>query len=108
MSMESTPATKKADKVAKTANGLADEADTKISQMARKAESAARRAETALHDGVETLRVQSRVMADEAAKRFDETHKMVAERVRERPITGVLAAAGLGLIVGLLLGGRRR
>ncbi len=97
----------KASKVAtKTANGLADKADSKITELARKAEAAARRAETVLHDGVETLRTQSRVYVDQAAERFETAQEAVREQVRERPITGLLAAAGVGFLLGLLVARR--
>lgn len=103
-----TPAASKASqRVAKTANGVADKADTKITELARRAEEAARRAEAALHDGVDTLRTQSRVYADQAIDRIEHAQTVVSERVREKPITGVLAAAGVGLVIGLLLSGRR-
>jgi len=100
--------TSKSAKVAKTANGIAEKADTKITELARRAESAAQRAEEILHDGVETLRVQSRVYADQAAEQMERAQRVVSERVRERPITGLLAAAGVGLLLGLILSSGRR
>lgn len=106
MSMETQPPAPKADKLSKTANGLANKADTKISDMARKAEAAARRAETVLHDGVETLRTQGRAYADEAIQRFETAQEQVREQVRERPITGLMAAAGVGFLLGLLVARR--
>jgi ElaB/YqjD/DUF883 family membrane-anchored ribosome-binding protein len=96
-----------AKKIDKTANGLADKAETRISKLADRAESAARRAETVLHDGVETLRTQTRAYADQAADRIEKAQKVVSEQVREKPLTGIAIAAGAGLLVGLLLGSRR-
>lgn len=108
MPIENTPALSKtkADKIAKTADGIAERADGKISDLARKAESAARRAETVLHDGVETLRTQSRVYADTAVQKFEDAQTVVREQVRERPITGLMAAAGVGFLLGLLVSRR--
>ena len=54
MSVE-TPATAAnaaATKIRKTADGVADHAETRIAKLADRAESAARKAETVLHDGV--------------------------------------------------------
>jgi ElaB/YqjD/DUF883 family membrane-anchored ribosome-binding protein len=109
MSIESTPTETqtKVNKLTKTADGLADRADGKIADLARKAESAARRAETVLHDGVETLRSQSRAYADQAVQKFESAQVSVREQVRERPITGLLAAAGVGFLLGLLVARRR-
>ena len=105
MSMD-TPTTPKPDKLTKTANGLANKADTKITDLARKAEAAARKAETVLHDGVETLRTQSRVYADTAAQKFETAQETVREQVREKPLTGLMAAAGVGFLLGLLVARR--
>jgi ElaB/YqjD/DUF883 family membrane-anchored ribosome-binding protein len=102
-----TSAAKTASKLSKKANGVADKADDKITEIARRAESAARRAEAVLHDGMDTLRVQTRNYADQAVERIERAQTVVSERVREKPITGVLAAAGVGLIIGMLLSGRR-
>jgi len=106
MTIENTPSAPKPDKLTKTANGLANKADSKISDLARKAETAARRAETVLHDGVETLRTQSRVYADQAVEKFEHAQESVREQVRERPLTGLLAAAGVGFLLGLLVARR--
>ena len=105
-------------KITKTANGLADQADkaasragdqaeSRIAKLADKAEAAARRAETVLHDGIETLRTQTRAYADQAADRMETAQRVVTERVREKPLTGVAIAAGVGLVVGMLIGSRR-
>jgi ElaB/YqjD/DUF883 family membrane-anchored ribosome-binding protein len=67
----------------------------------------ARRAERAIHEGIESLRSQSRGYADTAAERFDTTQRYVVDRVHERPLTSTLAALGVGVLVGFLLSGRR-
>jgi ElaB/YqjD/DUF883 family membrane-anchored ribosome-binding protein len=94
-------------KISKTANGLADQAESRISKLADRAERAAHRAETVLHDGIETLRTQTRVYADQAADRIERTQQAVSEQVREKPLTGLAIAAGAGLVLGLLIGSRR-
>ena len=101
-------ATSKARKIDKAANGLAERADRKISNLADRAESAAKRAEAVLHDGVETLRSHTQAYTDAAAQKLDTARTVVSDKVRERPLTGLLAAAGVGLLLGMLIGGRRR
>jgi ElaB/YqjD/DUF883 family membrane-anchored ribosome-binding protein len=103
-----TSAASKAAKIDKAANGLAKTADRKISQLADRAETAARRAESVLHDGVEALRVHTQEYADAAAQKFDAAKTVARDKVRERPLTGILAAAGVGLLLGMLIAGRRR
>src|SRR3954471_11395227 len=103
-----TPATpaKTKTKIAKTTDGLANRAEDKIHDLARRAETAARRAETVLHDGIETLRTQSRVYADQAAEKIGEAQEAPRSRVRERPLTAIAAAAGVGFLIGLLVARR--
>jgi ElaB/YqjD/DUF883 family membrane-anchored ribosome-binding protein len=109
MTTESAPApAPKARKIDKAANGLASTADRKISQLADRAESAARRAETILHDGVAALKTHTQAYADAAAQKFDAAKTVTRDKVRERPLTGLLAAAGVGLLLGMLIAGRRR
>ena len=69
---------------------------------------AAKRADTVMRDSVETLRAQTRAYADTAAERFETAQKLVVEHVRERPISSALTALGAGIVVGVLLAGRRR
>ena len=68
---------------------------------------AARRAERAIRDGVESLRSQTRGYTEDAEQRFDDAQRYVVERVKERPVTATLAGLGVGLLLGLLLSGRR-
>jgi ElaB/YqjD/DUF883 family membrane-anchored ribosome-binding protein len=68
----------------------------------------ARRAEKAIHEGIETLRANSRGYVDTAGDRFDEAQKYVVERVHEKPMSATLAALGIGVVVGLLLSSGRR
>lgn len=96
-----------ATKVKKTANGLADQAESRINTLADRAETAASRAEAVLHDGIETLRRQTRVYVDQAAERIERAQQAVSDQVREKPLTGLAIAAGAGLVLGLLIGSRR-
>ncbi len=120
MTTEPAPAQAKAAKIVKTANGAARKADRKITSLSReadhdinslahRAEAAAKRAESALHDGVEALRGHTQAYVETAARSLDDARAVVSDKVRERPLTGLLAAAGVGLLLGLLIGsGRRR
>lgn len=60
----------------------------------------------AMHDGVETLRAQSRAYADTASQYYDDAQRYVVERVKERPVTATLAGLGVGVLLGLLLARR--
>lgn len=44
---------------------------------------------------------------DEASLRLDEAQRYVSERVRERPVQSTAIAVGVGVLIGLLLAGRR-
>ncbi len=67
---------------------------------------AIKRIETALADGFETVRAQSRTYTDTAGQSFDDAQKYVVERVKEKPVTATLAGLGVGLLLGLLLSSR--
>ncbi len=53
-------------------------------------------------------KVRGREYYDEAAEKFDEAQRYVVERVQERPIQSTAIALGVGVVLGLLLAGRRR
>lgn len=53
-------------------------------------------------------RVKGREYYDDASERFDEAQRYLTERVQERPIQSTAIALGVGVVLGLLLAGRRR
>jgi len=59
-------------------------------------------------DYYEEARVRGREYYDDAAERLDEAQRYLTERVQERPVQSTAIALGVGLILGLLLAGRRR
>ena len=76
-------------------------------------------AEAALRQRGEVLREKARVYYDEArvrgreyyddaAERFDEAQRYIVERVQERPVQSTAIALGVGVVLSLLLAGRRR
>lgn len=90
-------------KARQAANGVADAAAAAETRIAE----AARRAEAIIRDGVETLRAQTRAYADTAAERIETAQKVVVDHVREKPVQSTLTAFGIGLVLGVLLAGRR-
>jgi ElaB/YqjD/DUF883 family membrane-anchored ribosome-binding protein len=62
----------------------------------------------AVQDGLEQIRSQSRVYADNASQQIEQAQQYVTERVRERPLAATGAAFGLGVLIGLLLSSGRR
>jgi ElaB/YqjD/DUF883 family membrane-anchored ribosome-binding protein len=64
---------------------------------------AIKRIETALADGFETVRAQSRTYTDTASQSIDDASKYVVDRVKEKPVTATLAGLGVGLLLGYLL-----
>jgi ElaB/YqjD/DUF883 family membrane-anchored ribosome-binding protein len=56
----------------------------------------------------ETARERGREYYDDAAERLDEAQRYVVERVQERPLQSTAIALGVGMVLGLLLAGRRR
>jgi len=94
------------------ANSLASEtaakADKTILEAEKNIHELAERAERVVNDGLERLRVQSRVYAEEAERSLETAQKYVTERVHEKPVATTLIALGIGMFLGLLLSGRRR
>ncbi len=52
--------------------------------------------------------MRGREYYDDAAERLDEAQRYVVERVQERPLQSTAVALGVGLVLGMLLAGRRR
>ena len=90
------------------ASETADKADKIIRDAETNVHEFAQTAERVVNDGLEKLRVQSRVYAEEAERSIESAQKYVTERVHERPVTTTLAALGIGMLLGLMLSGRRR
>ena len=95
-----------------SANNSRDEAlgalDESRAAAERSIQDLARRAEKAIHEGIETLRSQSRGYVDTAGDRLDVAQRYVVDRVHEKPMSATLAALGIGVLVGVLLSGGRR
>lgn len=100
MSVE-TPPMSATDKPVDSVNGSSDANESRFAEAAKKAEHIVR-------DSVETLRAQTRAYADTAAERLDTAQRIVVEHVRERPLSSTLTALGAGIVLGVLLAGRRR
>ena len=43
-----------------------------------------------------------------AGEQFDVAQKYVVDRVQERPVAATLTALGVGVLIGVLISGRRR
>jgi ElaB/YqjD/DUF883 family membrane-anchored ribosome-binding protein len=81
----------------------ADLARAKLAQGRAALREAAMRVERNLHDGVDTVRAQSRAYIDNAGQHMDEAQRYVVDRVRERPVAATLAGLGVGILLGMLL-----
>ena len=90
------------------ATETADRADKTLQDVEKNVHELTQRADKVVQEGLERLRVQGRVYAEEAERRLEDTQKYVVERVHERPLTITFAALGVGLLLGLLMGGGRR
>lgn len=81
------------------ANGSAAQPD--IRDMALKAEQTVR-------ERAQQVQSRARDYYEDAHDRLDTAQRYLVERVQERPIGATLAAIGVGMVLGLLLTGRRR
>jgi ElaB/YqjD/DUF883 family membrane-anchored ribosome-binding protein len=86
----------------------ADSVDKKLKDAEKQLNELTEQARKTIQDGIETLRANARVYADQAGDQLDVAQKYVAERVQERPLTATFAALGVGVLIGLLLAGGRR
>ena len=95
-----------------SAHPLAGEAADRVKESLSETEKAlhetVQRAEQVIQEGLEKLRAQSRLYGEEAERSFDSAQKYITGRVHERPVATTAIALGVGVLVGLLIGGRRR
>jgi len=85
-----------------------DRADKTILEVEKNVHDLTQRADQVVQDSLERLRIKGRLYAEEAEQRLDLAQKYMVERVHERPLTITFAALGFGVLLGLLMGGRRR
>ena len=90
-----------AEAVAKIASDVAAETERSLAEFAK-------RAEKAIQEGLAELKERSRDYADVAGEQFETAQRYVVDRVQERPVAATFAALGVGVLIGYLLGGRRR
>jgi ElaB/YqjD/DUF883 family membrane-anchored ribosome-binding protein len=87
------------DTTATTDAGSTDQ--TKLTDLAQRAELAAR-------ERIEELRERARTYYDDGRVRVDDASRFIIEQVNEKPLKSAAVAVGAGVILGLLLAGRRR
>ncbi len=85
----------------------ADAADAAIEQAEKRFSALAERIEKLVQESLETLRARSRTYADTAGEQLDTAQRYVVDHVQERPLTSTLAALGVGVLIGLVIGGGR-
>jgi ElaB/YqjD/DUF883 family membrane-anchored ribosome-binding protein len=90
-----------------TIDQAATRADKAILEAEKRLTVLVERAEKAVQEGLETLRAQTRVYADNAGQQIDEAQRYLTDKVVERPLAATFTALGVGIFIGLLLGGRR-
>jgi ElaB/YqjD/DUF883 family membrane-anchored ribosome-binding protein len=86
----------------------ATKADKAILEAEKRLTALADRAEKTVQEGLETLRAQTRVYADNAGQSIDEAQRYLTEKVVERPLASTFTALGVGVLIGVLLSGGRR
>lgn len=94
------PASEQIDQAATKADKAILEAEKRLTVLIE-------RAEKTIQEGLETLRAQTRVYADNAGQSIDEAQRYITDKVVERPLTSTFAALGVGVFIGLLLSSRR-
>lgn len=90
--------------------GAREEAD-RLRDLAAQADAAMRERAAEVREKArhyyDEARVRGREYYDDASERFDEYQRYLSERVQERPLQSTGIALGVGVIIGLLLAGRR-
>jgi ElaB/YqjD/DUF883 family membrane-anchored ribosome-binding protein len=79
-----------------------------VAETERSLADLARRAEKAIQEGLAELKDRSRDYADVAGEQFETAQQYVTDRVQERPVASILAAVGVGVLIGFLLAGGRK
>ena len=96
------------DEAKAAAQSMADSASKLSAEAQRSFSEAAKKFEKVVAEGLEQIRAQSRTYADNAGEHIDDAQRYVVERVQERPLQSTAIALGVGLVLGMLLAGRRR
>lgn len=67
------------------------------------------RVEAMFREGLKAIGAQSKPLIDNAEDQLEAAQKLVADQVRNRPLTATAIALGVGVVIGLVLSsGRRR
>jgi ElaB/YqjD/DUF883 family membrane-anchored ribosome-binding protein len=91
-----------------TTNANGSDTSRGVAEAQRAFAEAKGKIQQAVQDGLEQIRTQSRVYADNAGQQIEQAQQYVTERVRERPLAATGAAFGLGVLIGLVLSSGRR
>tara|TARA_R110002124_G_scaffold70357_4_gene188993 strand:+ start:1538 stop:1957 length:420 start_codon:yes stop_codon:yes gene_type:complete len=90
----------------------AEAAEARLREKATKAEAMLREKGEEARDRArvyyDQARNRGREYYDDASERIDEAQRYITERVQERPVQSTAIALGVGVVLGLLLAGRRR
>jgi ElaB/YqjD/DUF883 family membrane-anchored ribosome-binding protein len=86
----------------------ADAADQTIQGAEKRFHVLIDRFEKAVQDGLELIRTQGRGYVDTAGEKIDTAQRYVVDQVQERPLTATVAALGVGVLLGLVISGRKR
>lgn len=100
----STPTTSGDVSATPAANGEAERSFDAAGPMA----DLSRRLERVLQEGIESLRTHSRGYVDNAGQQIGAAQQYVTEKVKERPVAATMAGLGVGVLLGMLLAGRRK
>ena len=65
------------------------------------------RAGRVARDTLQSLRTHATPYVDDAGEHLQTAERFIVERVQKQPLTTTLAALGVGLLIGLIIGGGR-